>query len=111
MYLPKSTSFSPARTDIAVKLLNLICICLFVYLGDDQNHEALPENTKDTIGKKLFLKVLSCIRVLVFESNKSQPNTYTKTTSNFLQIFYIVEPKFSSCTFIQWGLTMYEFKE
>jgi hypothetical protein len=43
-----------------------------VCLGDEQNHEALPENTKGTIQKKLFLKVLSCICVFVFKSKKPQ---------------------------------------
>jgi hypothetical protein len=43
-----------------------------VYSGKEQNHEALPENTKDTIKKKMFLKVLSCICIFVFESKKLQ---------------------------------------
>jgi hypothetical protein len=46
-------------------------ISVFAYLRDEQNHEALLENTKDTIQKKLFLKVLLRISVFVFEPKKS----------------------------------------
>ncbi len=44
-----------------------------MYLWDERNHETSPENTKDTIRKKLFLKVLLCICVFVFQQKKSQP--------------------------------------
>jgi hypothetical protein len=55
-------------------------------LCDEQNHKALPENTKDTIQKKIFLKVLSCICIFVFESKKSQPkdNIDSNTENNNL---------------------------
>ncbi len=45
-------------------------------MWDEQNHKALPENTKDTIRKKLFLKIFLCNRVFVFKSKKSQPKGF-----------------------------------
>jgi hypothetical protein len=50
-------------------IANPICI----FMGRTKSQEALPEITKDTIQKKMFLKVLSCIHVFVFESKKSKP--------------------------------------
>jgi hypothetical protein len=46
-------------------------ISVFAYLCNEQNHEALPENTKDTIQKKMILKILLRICVFVFEPKKS----------------------------------------
>ena len=42
------------------------------YSGDKQNHEASPENTKDTIQKNLFLKVLLCI-IYPFQATGTGP--------------------------------------
>ncbi len=57
-------------------------------MGDKQNHKALPENTKDTTGKK-FPKVLLCICVFfVFGSKKSQPKKKeSKMQHNFAPFF------------------------
>jgi hypothetical protein len=57
-----------------------MCICLFAYSSDEQNHEVSPENTKHTNQNKLFLKVLLHICVFVFEPKQSQPKAVISST-------------------------------
>jgi hypothetical protein len=59
-----------------------------MYSGDEKNHEASPENTKDTIPQKMFLKVLLCIRVFVFESKKSQPKAWCWECANSINFYF-----------------------
>jgi hypothetical protein len=47
-----------------------LSICVF---RRQKNHEGLPENTTDTIQKKMFIKFLLHICVFVFKPKKSQP--------------------------------------
>jgi hypothetical protein len=59
-------------------------------LWDKQNHEASPENTKDTIQKKMFLKILLQICVFVFQQKKSQPFLGCRGEKNCFCVFSIL---------------------
>ncbi len=48
-------------------------ICIFAYSGTNKKSPSGAKNTKDTIQKKLFLKVLLRLCVFVFQPKKSQP--------------------------------------